>query len=260
MRLSGGDAAGVVARYEDGENYAVAWLDRASNSLVTDAVRNGRGRSVLLVGGKDEGGPTEALQALLLNLIDYARVTVVEEEEWSSDPNAFVMASDEDGIEYGLRVACADMVQDLLEEHPKSTVQGLARAFAQATDASSHRGWKGLEAALAVVGGVGEMVQDILQKSPSTTQYFDLGAIFQSAVLPSAQSQSHPLLTGRAYIFASQFAATLPREMAQQFVDAAVQALEAEALGSAEETLIIKLSAVRCIKKWVQREEADQIR
>ena len=44
VRLSNADAraAGVVVRYEDKKNYAVAWLDRGANALVTDAVRNGQ--------------------------------------------------------------------------------------------------------------------------------------------------------------------------------------------------------------------------
>ena len=41
LRLADGGAAGVVVRHEDEDNYAVAWLDRRTNSLVTDAVRRG---------------------------------------------------------------------------------------------------------------------------------------------------------------------------------------------------------------------------
>jgi beta-xylosidase len=42
LRLAGGNAAGVVVRYEDEKNYAVARLDRRTNALVTDAFVNGR--------------------------------------------------------------------------------------------------------------------------------------------------------------------------------------------------------------------------
>jgi arabinan endo-1,5-alpha-L-arabinosidase len=42
LRLAGGRAGGVVVRYENENNYAVAWLDRRANALVTDAVVNGR--------------------------------------------------------------------------------------------------------------------------------------------------------------------------------------------------------------------------
>ena len=42
LRLAGGRSAGVVVRYENANNYAVAWLDRAANALVTDVVAGGR--------------------------------------------------------------------------------------------------------------------------------------------------------------------------------------------------------------------------
>jgi hypothetical protein len=41
LRLAGGRAAGVVVRYKNENNYAVAWLDRRANALVTDAVVGG---------------------------------------------------------------------------------------------------------------------------------------------------------------------------------------------------------------------------
>jgi arabinan endo-1,5-alpha-L-arabinosidase len=42
LRIVEGRAAGVVVRYQDANNYAVAWLDRRTNALVTDAVVRGR--------------------------------------------------------------------------------------------------------------------------------------------------------------------------------------------------------------------------
>ena len=48
-----GRAAGVVVRYEDPENYAVAWLNRSEDALVTDAV----------VGGESVGRERRALPA-----------------------------------------------------------------------------------------------------------------------------------------------------------------------------------------------------
>lgn len=233
----------------DGAGESAATLPNLLCSLVdfcAESIRGDRARTLLLAAQ----GPSDTLRAMISRLVGFARVTVEEEEEWSSDANAFVTASDEDGVEYGLRVACADLVQDLLDAYPRPTLECLGSSVGQAatTAAASPEGWKGVEAALAVLGGVGEEVQEILGDSGASAS-LDLEGIFNSAVLPNVQRRVHPLLTGRAYIFASQFAATLPREMAQQFVNAAVQALEAEALGSAEETLIIKLSAVRCIKK-----------
>src|SRR5215213_4421360 len=42
LRLAGGRAAGVAVRYKNENNYAVAWLDRRANALVTDVVVGGR--------------------------------------------------------------------------------------------------------------------------------------------------------------------------------------------------------------------------
>jgi arabinan endo-1,5-alpha-L-arabinosidase len=42
LRLDDGTAAGVVVRYEDQDNYAVAWLDRQEKALVTEAVVEGQ--------------------------------------------------------------------------------------------------------------------------------------------------------------------------------------------------------------------------
>ncbi len=50
LRLAGG-RVGVVVRYENEDNFAVAWLDRRANALVTDAV----------VGGRSVGRQSEAL-------------------------------------------------------------------------------------------------------------------------------------------------------------------------------------------------------
>ena len=42
LRLAGGNAAGVVVRYKDKDNYAVAWLNRPKDKLVTDVVVAGK--------------------------------------------------------------------------------------------------------------------------------------------------------------------------------------------------------------------------
>ncbi|CAO1633620.1 unnamed protein product [Parajaminaea phylloscopi] len=234
----------------DGDSHTTSTLPNLVCSIIdftSEAVRGGRVRAMLV---ESPGlGPSQALRALFSCLVDYAQVTSEEEEEWSSDANAFVLASDEDGVEFGLRVACADLVQDLLDSYPRASIQCLSETVSNASTSPS---WKSVEAALAILGGVGEEVRDIVATS-AAEKTLDLEAVFQSAVLPNVQSRSHPLLTGRAYIFASQFASALPAELATQFVAAAVQALESDSLGSSEETLIIKLSAVRCIKNFYRQ-------
>ncbi|PWN19599.1 ARM repeat-containing protein [Microstroma glucosiphilum] len=217
--------------------------------FIAEASRGDRGRAIF-VSGSDQ--PSDAMSALVTVLVSYARITSEEEEDWTSDANAFVAASEKDAIEYGLRVAAADLCQDLLEAYPKAASRSLGAAVTSSTN--SGKGWKSVEAALAVLGGVAEEVTELVRSdSRLTSDGLDLQDIFQRAVSPSVQGQVPALLTGRAYIFASQFAATLPAELAEQFVEASVQALEAETLGGEEETLIVKLSAVRCIKNFYRQ-------
>lgn len=215
--------------------------------FVVEATRADRGRSVLIT----SSGASPDFHNLVSSLTSFARVTAEEEEEWSSDPNAFVAAIDEDAMEYGLRVACTDLIIDLLEAYQKTALNALAenvrRVCSESSRQSGGADWKVIEAALAVLGAVGEQVEDI---KTSDADVAFLQDVFQHAVLPSVQgNNSPPLLTGRAYIFASQYASSLPEDFARQFVEASTQALEADSLGSQEETLIVKLSAVRCIKK-----------
>ncbi|CAO1633788.1 unnamed protein product [Sympodiomycopsis kandeliae] len=217
--------------------------------FIVEATRADRGRSVLIT----SSGASNEFHSLLESLIRFARVTGEEEEEWSSDPNAFVAAIDEDAMEYGLRPACQDLIQDLLEAYQSTTLNALVHNVSQACHQRSPSSWKIVEAALAILGAVGEYVEEI-NSDPSF-----LEEIFHSAVLPTVQNSqsSSPLLTGRAYIFASQYASSLPQDLARQFVEASTQALEATLLGSEEETLIVKLSAVRCVKNFYRRLPQD---
>ena len=55
-----------------------------------------------------------------------------------------------------------------------------------------------------------------------------------------------PFLQGRAFVFASQYAKLLPPQLAGQYLDAAVQVLEATEAG-----IPVKVSAVKAIHKYV---------
>lgn len=206
--------------------------------FIVEATRADKGRSVLVT----TSGASDDLHSLFSSLISYARVTAEEEDEWTSDPNAFVAAIDEDAMEYGLRAACSDLIESLIVAYKATALNALSASVKRAC--ASREDWKTVEAALAVMGAIGDLVEEMGAEDGAF-----LNDIFQSAVLPIVQGQSPLLLTGRAYIFASQYASLLPQDLARQFVEASTQALEASSLGSQEETLVVKLSAVRCVKK-----------
>ena len=56
-----------------------------------------------------------------------------------------------------------------------------------------------------------------------------------------------PFLQGRAFVFASQYAKLLPGQLAGQYLDAAIQVLEAP-----EASIPVKVSAVKAIHKYVR--------
>ena len=77
------------------------------------------------------------------------------------------------------------------------------------------------------------------------SQALSLESIFSTIVLPNVGNDAPPFLQGRGFVFASQFATSLPSELAVQFLDAAVNAIESEAA-----SLPVKISAVRTVKNF----------
>lgn len=135
--------------------------------------------------------------------------------------------------------------------------------------------WKPLEASLALVGGVSEVLLETLEEEESQglqQKSFNLGFIFDQVIpgfltakglffrtqhafffadaADSALLSSFldfPFLQGRSFVVASQYATALAPSLASQYLDAAVQVLENSELG-----VSVKLSAVRTIKKFVR--------
>lgn len=61
-------------------------------------------------------------------------------------------------------------------------------------------------------------------------------------------SLDFPFLQGRAFVFASSFVLILSEKgISAQYLDAAVQALESDAVDA-----VVKISAVKCIRKSVR--------
>jgi hypothetical protein len=58
-------------------------------------------------------------------------------------------------------------------------------------------------------------------------------------------SSEHPFLQGRGFVFASSFVLILSeRGISGQYLEAAIQALESESVDA-----VVKISAVKCIRK-----------
>jgi hypothetical protein len=132
--------------------------------------------------------------------------------------------------------------------------------------------WKPLEGLLALIGGIADDVRGLVEEDAEKgqTKSFDVQEVFDRVVpgLLDLTGESSipvdvdrgdlacespvvidrvvdtPFLQGRAFVFASQFAALLPDALAGQFLGAAVHSLESPSV-----MITVKLSAVKTIKK-----------
>ena len=108
-----------------------------------------------------------------------------------------------------------------------------------------------MESVLSLIGGISDDIKDIVEddvaanRSPSV----HIGSLLNQVIPSLLNASDTPFLQGRAFVFASQFASSLSKEMAGQYVAASVQAM-----GSSEVSTPVKISAVKTVKKYVALE------
>ncbi|SCZ96701.1 BZ3500_MvSof-1268-A1-R1_C083g00450 [Microbotryum saponariae] len=198
---------------------------------------------------------TQLLQSTFETAILYARMTTDDEDDWASDPNAFVADEDDEMVIYNVRAASIDLTSSLIDQFETAAVTSLWGAFqsrlhdadAARTNGTDADWWKIYEAALALVGDVSSdllsHVED--QASQNKRSAFDLEAVFTSIIPNYLGATELPFLQGRSFVFASQFAPVLPSQLAHQYIDAAIQVLDATDAG-----VPVKVSAVRALTNF----------
>lgn len=221
--------------------------------FINEASRGDRCRDVFLRGGTGgQGQETEVLQQLISLLLVYIDMTVDDEDNWASDANAFIADEDDETLAYSLRIAAADLLGMLIEDFPVPALRSIGlqvHQLIQQADAARQNGdqdwWKVHEGVLTAVGNNADAITDIIETQSETKQALNLETIFTAIVLPNVGTDAPPFLQGRGFVFASQFATSLPSELAVQFLDAAVNAIEYD-----RASLPVKISAVRTIKNF----------
>ncbi|ORY73226.1 ARM repeat-containing protein [Leucosporidium creatinivorum] len=202
-----------------------------------------------------EGGRSmEMMERALDSAMAYAQMTTDDEDSWASDPNAFVADEDDEMIAYNTRAASIDLTTALVDAFETTALSSLWSAFqrrAAQADAARAQGdadwWKGYESALAIVGAVSTDLLVHVQETAAEGQQpvFDLGRLFTSIIPTYLTASDLPFLQGRSFVFASQFSQALPAELANQYIDAAIQVL-----GTAEAGVPVKVSAVRALNNF----------
>lgn len=106
--------------------------------------------------------------------------------------------------------------------------------------------WKPLESILGLLGGVADDLNNLLEedKAAGRAPTLDLPFFFDQ-VIPGllTQTDTPPFLQGRAFVFASQFAGSLSKNVAEQYLNATVQALGSDA------GVTVKICAVKTVRK-----------
>lgn len=245
-----------VPATEEGEEDMSCDLPSLACSIfdfINEVSRGDRSRDLFVHGGTGgQGCETEALKQLISLLLVFIDMTVDDEDNWANDANAFIADEDDETLAYSLRIAAADLLGMLIEDFPIPSLRSIGhqvhQLVAQASAekaAGNENWWKAHEGVLAAIGNNADAIGEIIDTQSEGKVALGLESIFSNIVLPNVGNDTHPFLQGRCFVFASQFATSLPSELATQFLDAAVNAIDSESA-----SLPVKISAVRTIKNF----------
>ncbi|KAK7040193.1 hypothetical protein VNI00_009999 [Paramarasmius palmivorus] len=196
----------------------------------------------------------ERSATLVSAVFDYIQMTEDDEETWGSNANAFVAQEDDDLASYSVRVAGLDLLNVLMDRNVVQTtaichnvMQRVVSSSDQARNAGKRDWWRPLEAALTAVGSQADTIQDCIEDEQDSgrSKPIDIESLLAN-VVPSILGQAEfPFLQGRGFVFASQYAKLLPVQLAGQYLNAAVQVIEADNAG-----IPIKVSAVKAVHNF----------
>ncbi|KAK4689861.1 importin-9, partial [Tremellales sp. Uapishka_1] len=228
--------------------------------FLTPAVRTPKIAPILV---KNEVG-TDVMENIIGIVLAYTQVTRENEEEWLEDANAFVADDDDETEMYGLRVNGHDLIGSIINKWPAPVakiLQDLTSRRVQESAAAKQSGnadwWKPLESNLSLLGGISDDIRSVLETDaeegrPGT---FNITLLFDQVIPGLLDQSSTPFLQGRAFVFASQYASSLPEGLAAQYISAATHALESPSV-----TVPVKISAVKTIKNFCRFVNAEVLK
>ncbi|KAG5638025.1 hypothetical protein H0H81_002226 [Sphagnurus paluster] len=192
------------------------------------------------------------LPQLICPILDFAAAATRggKAKNWFSTENlnaliaaviSFVQMTDEDS---------------LIDRSPAATSKAFQLAIEQVVHTSQQMReggkkdwWKPLEATLAATGSQAEAILDCIDDEVESGREKPINVEYLlSNIVPSILTLSEqPFLQGRGFVFASQYSKLLPAELANQYLTAAVQVIEATEAG-----IPVKISAVKAINNFCQ--------
>ncbi|KAG8722408.1 hypothetical protein FRC09_006303 [Ceratobasidium sp. 395] len=223
-------------------------LTHLASSLIDyvgSAVRTSAGRSWL----ESTNG---ALQSYIEMVAGWAQMTEEDEENWANNPNAFVAEEDDETELFSLRIAGFDLIMHFLDRVAVPTLHALQSVTHSAVQQMQNPSrpaewWKPLEALLAVLGTHSESILEHIEteESEGRPKPIHVDALVRDIIPQLASTSEYPFLQGRAMVFASQYATTLPQDLQSQYLQAAWTVLQSETSG-----VPVKVSAVKAIRNF----------
>lgn len=262
---------------DDGQDLSLSRFLGTIIEFLASTSRKALGRHILVSTSADGTNQSTAiLQNMTRLAIFYGQLTSDDEDKWLTDVGAFVADEDEELPAATLRAACLDLMSGIFVSFPdvmstillQSVAQEAQASYASATAPDS---WRSLESALTQLGSASEEVLAQLEQANTSATASnlasELGRIFDIAVTPNlvrtgefgyAKNRVNesdpqcwpgmPFLQGRAMIVASLFAAYMPDEVQQRLLMTSLHTFE-----DAQAGLVVKVCALRALKKYVQR-------
>ncbi|KAJ2799973.1 hypothetical protein H4R20_004232, partial [Coemansia guatemalensis] len=238
---------------EDGDTQAVDSYLCGIFEWISIAVESRSARSLFVAGTV----PTPLMRGLVGSLLCYMQITTEILADWADDLDLFVADEEEEGYRFSVRVSVQDLVQALVTAFPQALVASLGDAArAQSAVAAQRRRsqddswWLASEAVLSTIDIAASELKDAARGD-----LFELSSFLDNDVWPLAQSPRFPFGQGRAFVFVSSFAQTLPPEVAVAFVGAAATAVADPQLHPG-----VRLSAVRATTKFCRRLQPTQVK
>ncbi|KAG8898465.1 hypothetical protein FRC00_002797 [Tulasnella sp. 408] len=231
---------------DSGETTLLPQLGRAILEFIKSATRTKAMKEWVLADEKE--GASQVIAPLLSLIIAWAQMTAEDEEEWASDPNAF-LADDIDEESATLRNVAFDIVVSIEEIAPEGTAtaaQAVLQRIVQESNNAKQGGnlgwWKLMEAGLAAAGSLEE---DEFDAKP-----------FLVDVIPPLLNLGEDLsfIQGRGFVFASQFSDQLPANLFSQYLQAVIAALESPSV-----SMPVKVSAVKAMQNFAGKSDAKDV-
>ncbi|KIY50482.1 ARM repeat-containing protein [Fistulina hepatica ATCC 64428] len=195
--------------------------------------------------------------ALATAICNFSQMSDDDEETWTSNANAFVAQEGDETQAYSVRIAGFDLLGTLVERSPArtaATCDAMIRQIIQSSNQAKENGvddwWRPLEASLAAIGSQADTILECIEdeQDAGRVRPVDIESLLTNVIPNILRLSELPFLQGRAFVFASQYSKLLPAELTGQYLEAALQVVEATEAG-----IPVKVSAVKAIFNFCSR-------